>query len=46
MLEYDHSEFSRLRLQYSYDRSRLFGADHQFLLQYTATIGAHPAHSY
>ncbi len=46
MLEYDHSEFSRLRLQYSYDRSRLFGADHQVLLQYTATIGAHPAHSY
>ncbi|MHB1206422.1 MAG: hypothetical protein ACYCZX_12700 [Rhodospirillaceae bacterium] len=47
MLEYDHSEFSRIRLQYSYDRSRLFGvADHEFLLQYTATIGAHPAHSY
>ena len=46
MLEYDHSEFSRIRLQYSYDRSRLLGADHQFLLQYTATIGAHPAHSY
>ena len=47
MLEYDHSEFSRIRLQYSYDRSRLFGVtDHQFLLQYTATIGAHPAHSY
>lgn len=46
MLEYDHSEFSRLRLQYSYDRSRPFGTDHQFLLQYTATIGAHPAHSY
>ena len=47
MLEYDHSEFSRIRLQYSYDRSRLFGVtDHEFLLQYTATIGAHPAHSY
>ncbi len=46
MLEYDHSEFSRIRLQYNYDRSRLFGNDHEFLLQYTATIGAHPAHSY
>ena len=46
MLEYDHSEFSRIRVQYNYDRSRLFGQDHEFLLQYTATIGAHPAHSY
>ncbi len=46
MLEYDHSEFSRIRLQYSFDQSRLMGTDHQFLLQYTATIGAHPAHSY
>ena len=45
-LEYNHSEFSRIRLQYSYDQSRIGGADHQFLLQYTATIGAHPAHSY
>ena len=46
MLEYDHSEFSRIRLQYNLDRSRLFGTDREFILQYTATIGAHPAHSY
>ena len=46
MLEYDHSEFSRLRVQYSYDRSPAAGHDHQILLQYTATLGAHPVHSY
>jgi hypothetical protein len=46
MVEYDHSEFSRIRLQYAYDRSRVLDSDHQVLLQYTATIGAHPAHSY
>jgi hypothetical protein len=46
MIEYDHSEFSRLRLQYNYDRSRPDRMDHQLLLQYTATLGAHPAHQY
>jgi hypothetical protein len=46
MVEYNHSEFSRLRLQYNYDRSRPDQIDHQVLLQYTATMGAHPAHPY
>lgn len=46
MVEYNHSEFSRLRLQYNYDRARLTGTDNEFLLQYTVTLGAHPAHSY
>lgn len=46
MLEYDHSEFSRLRIQYSFDQSSRAGHDNQILLQYTATLGAHPAHSY
>ena len=46
MLEYDHSEFSRLRVQYNNDHSSIAGRDHEILLQYTATLGAHPAHSY
>ena len=46
MLEYNRSEFSRIRLQFASDRSRLGASDNQILLQYTATIGAHPAHAY
>lgn len=43
MLDWSPSEFSRLRFQYSYDKSRP-EADDQFYLQYIMTIGAHGAH--
>ena len=41
----DQIEFGRFRLQYNNDRSRP-ETDHQFLLQYTISIGAHRAHQY
>ncbi|MEN8129744.1 MAG: TonB-dependent receptor [Pseudomonadota bacterium] len=46
MADYAHSEFSRLRLQYSRDHSRPGDADDQFQLQYIMTLGAHGAHKY
>lgn len=45
MLDYSHSEFSRLRLQYSLDRSSP-QSDRQLLLQYIVSLGAHGAHSF
>jgi hypothetical protein len=45
MADYSTSEFGRFRLQYNNDRSRP-ETDHQFLLQYTISIGAHGAHQY
>ncbi|MCL1960676.1 MAG: porin [Desulfovibrionaceae bacterium] len=46
MLDYSPSEFSRLRLQFSQDRSRPGRADKQIFLQYQMSLGAHGAHSY
>jgi hypothetical protein len=45
MVDWSNSEFSRLRLQYNYDKS---GAenDNQFALQYIYSIGAHGAHTF
>lgn len=45
MLDYDHSEFSRLRLQYNYDQSRP-ATDQQIFLQYVVSLGAHGAHQF
>jgi hypothetical protein len=45
MLEYAPSEFSRVRLQYNRDRSRVV-ADNQWYLQYIMSLGAHRPHSY
>lgn len=51
MLEYNPTEFSRLRLQYSYDKS-LYDqrgtnmVNHQIILQCNLSIGAHGAHSF
>src|SRR5262249_25134119 len=39
------SEFGRFRLQYNLDQTRP-ATDHQFYLQYTLEMGAHPAHAY
>lgn len=46
MLDFNPSEFSRIRLQWAQDRSRPGPADRQLLLQYQMSLGAHGAHSY
>lgn len=45
MLDYSHSEFSRIRLQFNRDESQP-EADNQLILQYIMSLGAHGAHSY
>jgi hypothetical protein len=45
MIDYSTSEFGRFRLQYDLDQSRP-QTDHQFILQYTVSLGAHGAHQY
>jgi hypothetical protein len=47
MLDYNPSEFSRIRLQVAQDRARPGGAsDLQWWLQYQMSLGAHGAHSF
>ena len=47
MLDWNPSEFSRLRAQYAWDEARDDGErDGQFFLQYLYGIGAHGAHKY
>jgi hypothetical protein len=46
MLDFNPSEFSRVRLQFARDRSRQGRADNQLFLQYQMSLGAHGAHSY
>jgi hypothetical protein len=47
MLDWNPSEFSRIRAQYSWDDARATGdEDRQFRLQYIYGIGAHGAHKY
>ena len=45
MTDWSHSEFSRVRLQYTRDRAGLLD-DEQWGLQYIYSIGAHGAHSF
>jgi hypothetical protein len=45
MLDYNHSEFSRLRLQYNQDDSSE-NPDQQIYLQYVMSLGAHGAHQF
>ena len=45
LLEFDTSEFARLRLQYTHDNSDIRPLD-QVLLQYTVIYGPHDAHRY
>lgn len=45
MIDWNNSEFSRIRLQYSYDESD-FKPDNQVIIQYTMSFGAHGAHSF
>lgn len=46
-LEYNPSEFSRIRLQYNHDESELSGqASNEVFLQFIVGIGAHGAHTF
>jgi len=46
-LEFNPTEFSRIRLQYNHDRSRRDGkTNHEWLLQFVLGIGAHAAHPF
>lgn len=46
MVDYNPSEFTRLRLQLAHDNSRQGLADNQLFLQYIMSLGAHGAHQY
>lgn len=46
MLDFNASEFSRVRLQLADDRSREGVSDKQVFLQYQMSLGAHGAHGY
>jgi hypothetical protein len=46
MLDFNASEFSRVRLQVADDRAREGVSDKQLFLQYQMSLGAHGAHSY
>jgi hypothetical protein len=46
MLDYNPSEFSRVRLQLSQDKSRREATDNQVFIQYQMSLGAHGAHKY
>ena len=46
MVDFNPSEFSRVRLQLAQDRSRQGVSDAQIFLQYQMSLGAHGAHGY
>lgn len=46
MLDWTHSEFSRVRLQYNREELSDGLQDDQFILQYIMSLGAHGAHKY
>jgi hypothetical protein len=46
MLDFSPSEFSRFRLQFAQDKSRLGLTDNQVFLQYIVSLGAHGAHKF
>ncbi len=46
MLDYSASEFSRWRMQFARDQSRLGQTDNQLMLQYVMSLGAHGAHRF
>jgi hypothetical protein len=46
MLDWSLTEFSRLRLQFASDKSRLGLTDNQVLVQYIYSLGAHGAHKF
>ena len=46
MLDWSPSEFSRLRLQFASDKSRISVTDNQVFLQYIYSLGAHGGHKF
>lgn len=46
MVDYNPSEFSRVRLQLARDKSREEATDNQFFIQYVMSLGAHGAHKF
>lgn len=46
MLDFENSHFSRIRLQFNHEKLQSGNTDDQILIQYTMSIGAHPAHSF
>jgi hypothetical protein len=46
MVDYNPSEFSRVRLQLARDNARPGRADNQFFIQYQMSLGAHGAHKF
>ncbi len=46
MLDWSPTEFSRVRLQFAADKSRLGISDNQVLVQYIYSLGAHGAHKF
>ena len=46
MLDWNPSEFSRIRLQLARDTSRLGATDNQVFLQYIMSLGAHGGHKF
>ena len=46
MLDYSPSEFSRLRLQYTKDKSTEGISENQWFVQYIYSLGAHGAHAF
>lgn len=46
MVDFNPSEFSRIRLQFAQDRAQIGHVDNQVFLQYQMSLGAHGAHSY
>ena len=46
MVDFNPSEFSRVRLQVAQDRARQGFTDNQLFVQYQMSLGAHGAHNY
>ena len=46
MVDFSPTEFSRFRLHYASDRSRIGVTDHQLLLQYIHSLGVHGGHRF
>lgn len=46
MMDWNPSEFSRVRLQFAQDRTRPDATDNQVWLQYIMSLGAHGAHKF
>jgi hypothetical protein len=46
MIDWSPSEFSRVRLQFARDYSRMGEPDNQIFLQYIVSLGAHGAHTF